>query len=98
MPFVKKYSDHYTINNYIELVRGGKEYFLRLEQLINQAEHCIQMQVYIFVNDSTGSAIAEALMRAAQRGITVLLMVDGYASQNLPNAFIKKNEKCRYLF
>lgn len=90
MPFVKKYSDHYTINNYIELVRGGKEYFLRLEQLINQAEHCIQMQVYIFVNDSTGSAIAEALMRAAQRGITVLLMVDGYASQNLPNAFIKK--------
>jgi cardiolipin synthase A/B len=86
----KKYYNHYTNKNSIELIRGGKDFFSKLEELINKAELCIQIQVYIFDEDTTGSTIAAALMNASKRGIKVYLLVDGYASQSLSNSFVRK--------
>jgi cardiolipin synthase len=86
----KKIQDHYTQKNRIELLRGGKDYFSRLENLINNAVLCIQMQVYIYENDTTGSTIADALVNASKRGVKVLLIVDGYASQGLSQSFVRK--------
>lgn len=80
----------YTTYNTARLVRGGEAYFSLLLQLIGQAQHTIHLQTYIYDEDETGQAVAAALTAAAQRGVAVYLMVDGYASQHLSGEFISR--------
>jgi cardiolipin synthase len=70
------------------LVRGGEDYFSLLLKLIGRAEHSIHLQVYIFDHDETGQAVANALIDAVRRGVKVFVLVDGYASQGLPQEFV----------
>lgn len=74
----------------IRLVRSGFEYFDLLTQLIHAAQKSIHLQVYIYEDDETGKQIADALIDATKRGVNVFVVVDGYASQDLPSAFIHK--------
>jgi cardiolipin synthase len=83
----KKRINGYNPNNYAELVRGGKEYFDRLQKLIEMAKDTIHLQVYIFDDDETGTRIAKALKAAAKRNVKVYLMVDGYASKVMSKEF-----------
>ncbi len=76
--------------NEVSLVKSGKEYFSLLLKLINGAKSSIHLQVYIFENDDTGKKVADALIAAAQKGVKVFLLVDGYASQSLPTAWINQ--------
>lgn len=78
----------YTAYNVVQLVRGGKEFFRLLEELIDNARHTVHLQTYIYDEDETGTRVAEALKRAAQRGVKVYLLLDGYASQGLSAKFI----------
>jgi len=71
-----------------ELIRGGKEYFDLLLQLIKDAADSIHLQVYIFDDDETGKQVAEALKAAAKRNVSVHLLADGYASQVMSQHFI----------
>lgn len=80
----------YTTHNTLELIRGGLPYFDLLEKLIDQAAMSIHLQVYIYEEDDTGLRITQALMRAASRGVTVHLLLDGYASGSLSAAFVNK--------
>ena len=77
----------YTRNASCSLVKGGKGYFDRMLQMIESAVESIHLQVYIFDADETGNMIADALIRAAGRGVEVYLLCDGYASASLPEAF-----------
>lgn len=79
----KKVYKGYTTNNNATLVRGGKEYFDLLIQLIERAVDTIHLQTYIFDDDITGVRVIDALKQAAQKKIKVYLMVDGYASQRI---------------
>ena len=54
-----------------------------LVDLIDRAKESIHLQVYIYENDETGMLVTHALMRAAQRGVKVYLLLDGYASRSL---------------
>ncbi len=74
--------------NKAKLVRGGKEYFDLLINLINQATESIHLQAYIFDNDTTGALVIEALKAASRKKVSVFLMVDGYASQAISKKFI----------
>lgn len=56
--------------------------------MIDNARHVFHLQTYIFDEDETGLAIADALKRAAARGVKVYLLLDGYASQGLSKDFI----------
>lgn len=85
-------SSAYTNHNTAKLVRGGAAYFSLLLSLIHKAQHTIHLQVYIYDEDETGLKVAEALIAAAQRGVAVYLLADGYASQDLSAAFIKRLE------
>ncbi|MCI0750588.1 MAG: cardiolipin synthase ClsB [Flammeovirgaceae bacterium] len=80
----------FTNRNEVRLVRSGHEFFDLLEQLIGKARHYIHLQTYIFANDETGARIAKALIQAAQKNIRIFLVIDGYASQDLPDSFIRK--------
>lgn len=83
-----KNSRLYSACNAVQLVRGGREYFRLLAEMIDNARHVFHLQTYIFDEDETGLAIADALKRASARGVKVYLLVDGYASQGLSKDFI----------
>ena len=74
-------------SKYVELVRSGEDYFLRLEMLIDRAEKEIHLQTYIFENDDTGNRIASCLKKAAQRKVKVYVLLDAYGSAALPDSF-----------
>jgi len=78
----------YTVLNKVKLIRGGKAYFDQVLLLINQACESIHLQTYIFSDDETGRLVADALRAAVKRNVKVYLLTDGYASQELPDAFV----------
>ena len=86
-------SSAYSIYNQVQLVRGGQDYFNRLFQMVEEAKFSVHLQIYIFEDDETGVAVADALMKAAKRGVQVYLLLDGYASQHLPDEFIAELKK-----
>ena len=75
--------------NHITLLRNGSEYFPALESAIDNAQHEVHLETYIFEYDATGIRISEALKRAANRNVTVRLLVDGFGSQDLPKEVIQ---------
>lgn len=75
----------YSNRNRVELIRGGKPYFERLEELIQTSSHSIHLQFYIFENDETGDRIIQKLKSAAARGVQVYVHLDAYASAGLTN-------------
>ncbi len=77
-------------NNRIILLRNGEEYFPQLVEAIEKAHTEIHLETYIYENDAIGQTISAALIRAAQRGVSVHLLLDGFGSQNLPKAEINR--------
>ncbi|MCW5624285.1 MAG: cardiolipin synthase ClsB, partial [Burkholderiales bacterium] len=69
--------------NRITLLETGDDFFPALETAIDGAVAEVHLETYIFADDPTGRRIADALVRAAQRGVVVRLMVDGFGSSNL---------------
>lgn len=88
----------YTSHNVVRFVRGGLPYFDLLEKLIDEARNFIHLQVYIFQEDDTGMRVAQALIRAAARGVHVFLLVDGYASASLPTSFLDQIQRAGIQF
>lgn len=85
---VNRLSSEYIPYNKVQLVRGGKDYFSTLTELIHRAQRSVHLQVYIYDEDETGQMVALALKQAAKRGVRVYVLTDGYASKNLSAAFI----------
>lgn len=75
--------------NQITLLRNGAQYFPALEAAIDEARQEIHLQTYIFKYDFTGISIANALKRAAQRGVAVHLLIDGFGSLDFPKRIIQ---------
>ena len=75
--------------NCIELLCTGAEYFPALEAACDAANHEIYLETYIFEGDATGLRIAQALMRAARRGVTTHLLIDGFGSKGLGMALLQ---------
>ncbi len=80
-------------DNQISLLHNGDAYFPELEAALDQAEHQIYLESYIFENDHTGRRIAEALRRAALRGVKTHMLIDGFGSNSLPKAMINHLEE-----
>jgi len=55
----------------------GTDYFQSLLNDIEQAKASIDLEAYIFANDSLGEKVTNALIQAAQRNVVVRLLVDG---------------------
>jgi putative cardiolipin synthase len=78
---------------------------LRLE-LINDAKNSLDLQYYIIHGDESGRLLTEAMMRAAQRGVRIRIVVDDgetvagdeqlFALAGLPNVSIRVFNPWRY--
>ena len=73
--------------NRITLLKNGADFFPALIEAIDAAITEIRLETYIFSDDVAGTAIAEALMRAAQRKVNVEVLIDGVGSHSTPQAF-----------
>jgi cardiolipin synthase len=73
--------------NRITLLKSGAEFFPAIEAAIDAAERDVRLETYIYVDDAAGRRIAEALKRAARRGVAVRMMVDAFGSRTLPKTF-----------
>lgn len=78
----------FVAGNEIKLLRNGVEYFPALEAAIHSAQHEIYLQAYIYEHDRTGISIGKALVAAAQRGVAVNVLLDGFGSQHLPKSYV----------
>lgn len=87
MSSASKIKTNFTLHNKALLVRGGKDYFSALNEMIDNAKKSIQLQVYIFDEDETGKEVASRLIDAANRGVQVQVLLDGYASRGLSVMF-----------
>ncbi len=78
----------FLAGNRISLLCNGADYFPALEAAFDQAVREIYLETYIFEYDCTGQQIAAALKRAARRGVTTHLLLDGYGAKTLPREVI----------
>jgi cardiolipin synthase len=76
--------------NAIGLLRNGTEYFPALISAIDGATAQVWLETYIFADDPSGRAVADALARAAQRGVTVRVLVDGWGARHYLSAALEK--------
>jgi cardiolipin synthase A/B len=84
---------HFITGNQIKLLRNGAEYFPALEAAIDAAMHEVYLQTYIYAADAMGVRIGNALKQAAQRGVTVNVLLDGFGSKELSKAYVQELEQ-----
>jgi len=77
----------YVDGNRITLLRNGEQYFPALVAAIDVAKAEVFLETYIFADDQTGSLIADALARAAARGVATQLLIDGFGAKDFPPRF-----------
>ncbi len=68
----------------VDLLQGGHAYFAALIAAVDQSQLEVWLETYIFNLDDSGVAVAEALERAAARGVKVYLTMDGIGTPRLP--------------
>jgi cardiolipin synthase len=68
----------------IELLQGSAQFFPALIETIDRALVEVRLETYVFDFSGTSVGVAQALVRAAQRGVTVQLVVDGVGTGALP--------------
>lgn len=68
----------------LRLLEGGEELFPALVRAMDRARQLVHLETYIFEFANSALQVAQALERAALRGVTVRLVVDGIGTPGLP--------------
>ena len=79
-----------TQGHQLQLIEGGQAYFHQLIAAIDQARSQVQLETYIFDFHGEAVAVAQALERAAWRGVRVWLVVDGVGTGRLPQDWARR--------
>src|SRR5262245_53751911 len=74
--------------NRITLLHNGADYFPALILACDEATREIHLETYIFEGDRTGRTVAAALARAARRGVSTYLVLDGFGSRDLDRKLV----------
>ncbi|HSO45505.1 MAG TPA: cardiolipin synthase ClsB [Rhodoferax sp.] len=61
----------------VDLLQGSQEFFAALVQAIDRSAREVRLETYIFSVEASGAQVAQALERAAQRGVKVFVVMDG---------------------
>jgi cardiolipin synthase len=71
-------------SHHLRLLTGGVDLFAAMVEAVDAAQHEVRLETYIFSFAGSGADVAQALMRAAQRGVQVCVVVDGVGTSELP--------------
>jgi cardiolipin synthase len=77
----------YLDGNRLKLLRNGEQYFPALVEAIDAARDEVFLETYLYADDETGSLVTDALARAAARGVTVHLLIDGFGARDFAPRF-----------
>jgi cardiolipin synthase len=80
-------NSHWVPGNRITLLENGEGYYPRVFDAIVAAEHEVLLETFILFDDSVGRDLQQALLRAAEHGAEVHVLVDGWGSPDLPPSF-----------
>ena len=83
----------FTGGNQVALLQGGHALFPALCASIDQAQRSVWVALYIVSPLGQSSAVLQALMRAARRGVEVSMVVDGVGSRQAPPSLWKSLEE-----
>lgn len=83
---------HLSPGHAVCLLLGGTDFFPSLIEAIDASQTEIRLETYIFNFDATGESVANALIRAAQRGVSVMVMVDGIGTPPLSGPWSRRFE------
>ncbi len=81
---MKRTAPQFRAGHRVQLLQGAAELFPALAQSMDGARHTVLFETYIFDTTGSGAEVAEALMRAARRGVRTQLVVDGVGTGRLP--------------
>ncbi len=73
--------------NRLELIESGEARLRAILDLIAGAEQSLKILFYMFNPDAVGERVRDALVTAAQRGVVVKLLIDGFGSAAPPDFF-----------
>ena len=79
----------------VQLLQGGQEFFPALIDAIDSATHEVRLETYIFNVVAAGAKVAAAMERAAQRGVSVYLVMDGVGTPSLPPEWAGRFDRAR---
>jgi cardiolipin synthase len=68
----------------VRLLQGGAEFFPALIQAVDHSQHEVRIETFIFDFEASSLLVAEALERAAARGVAVYLLVDAIGTHTVP--------------
>lgn len=69
--------------NHFELLPESARFLPSMFQALDQARDSVLIELYLMESGKLATALVEALVRAAERGVTVLLLLDGYGAMGL---------------
>jgi cardiolipin synthase A/B len=68
---------------------SATEYYKALLEAIDKAEESVEFESYIFTTDDLAEQFIAAFKRAAEKKVTVKIIVDGFGSSSFKNAYDK---------
>ncbi len=74
----------------IRLLQGSAQYFAELALAMDAALVEVRLETYIFDFSANSQRVAESLIRTAERGVRVHLLVDGAGTEHLPTDWIHR--------
>ncbi len=72
-----------TPGHQVDLLQGAQEFFPALVEAMDRSVHEVRLETYIFSVEANGALVAQALERAAQRGVKVFVVMDGAGTNSL---------------
>lgn len=89
----KTNSQTYYPADEVKLIHSGQEYFDLINDLVEAAQKEIHFHNYIFRPDATGRLVADALIKAAKRGVKIFILLDSFGSKELHDSEMKMEMK-----
>lgn len=74
--------------NDVKLIENGEEFYPRVFDCIANAQREVIIETFILFEDEVGLALRDVLVQAAQRGVRVDIMVDGFGSPDLSDDYV----------
>jgi putative cardiolipin synthase len=73
----------------VVLISSSRQAFRARVGMVNAAEKTLDLQYYIWENDTIGQVLAERLLRAADRGVRVRMLIDDISTEDTESGFAR---------
>lgn len=84
-----KFTTGWVAGNDVRLLENGEAYYPRVFEAIARARREIRLETFILFEDKVGKELHRLLLEAAGRGVEVDVLIDGWGSPDLSEAFVK---------